>query len=112
MGHFFQPIEGVKVDSPEGVVRFPGFELVDGARLLGYLSASIGSYQTRANIELLLNPRESDTFIVVSTAENGNDGEVEQLEHQSILCSSVLSIALWIRSDLRHTVHLRTVSDS
>lgn len=107
MGLFFQPIEGVKVDSPDGVVRFPGFELVDGARVLEYLSVSVGNLQTRADIELLLNPGESDTYIVVSTADSHTDGEAEQLEHQCLLCSSVLSIALWIHSDLRYTVHLR-----
>lgn len=107
MGLFFQPIEGVRVDSTDGVVRFPGFELVEGARLLEYLSISVGTLQTMADIELLLNPGENDTYIVVSTAGNYNDGEAEQLEHQCLLCSSVLSIALWIHSDLRYTVHLR-----
>lgn len=107
MGLFFQPIVGVKVDSPDGVIRFPGFELVDGARLLEYLSVSTGRLQTRADIELLLNPGECDTYIVVSTEDTRTAGGAEQLEHQCLLCSSVLSIALWIHSDLRHTVHLR-----
>lgn len=104
---FIQPLEGVKVDSPDGVVQFPGFKLLDGTRLLEYLSGAVGSLQSRADIDLLLNSGESATYIVVSTAEKYSDAEAERLEHHSILCSSVLSIALWIYLDLRYTVHLR-----
>lgn len=104
----YQPIEGLRVQTEPGFISFPGFELHDYHSATELLMRSSHFRDARVEAELHLESMNAMTFIVVRRAQSDRSMDFARyIELESVPCAAVLSVALWVESDLRYTVHLR-----